>query len=99
MQAKLKPGETFTSEIDGETYHIKVMSAADEIRVRAQLTADEAKAKADGDVGQYYAAWAKVVDEFVDGDNLASKVTAETLGKIAAAVTNGNTVSEDEAKN
>lgn len=99
MQAKLRPGDTFTKEIDGDTYEIKVMSAADEIRVRARLKEDEAKAKAEGDVGQYYAAWAKIVGEFIVGDDIPAKVTSDTLGKLAAAVTNGNTVSEDEAKN
>ena len=106
MQSKLKPGDTFTHELDGTRYKIKVMSVADEIQLSESAAELEQKAQETKDATHYYRSWLLIVETLVadwDRDepvgDIANLITRETAGDLAGACLRGNSVSEDEAKN
>ncbi len=102
MATKLRPGDTFQTDVDGITYDIRVMSVGD------KMDADEAlagarKLKTTSDV---YRVWLDIITPNVTGwsrdediKQLRYHHDGETLGNLMNAVLLGNQPSEDDLKN
>ena len=102
MQNKLKPGDTFTKQLDGTTYAIRVLSAdqsieAYEARDRAAETKNNAtlvRALIDT-IRQHVDNW----DRAEKLDEVGSLLTEDDIIALWYAVLAGNRPDEEELKN
>lgn len=104
MQSKLRPGDTFTDEIGGITYTIRVMSVAEHLDATDRLTRATQEAK--DDAAAYIKAWLEVIGKYVTAwsedaplDDIRHHVTYDTLGELFQAVYFGNRPGETDLKN
>ena len=102
MQAKLKPGDTFSRDINGITYEIAVMSVGE------MLDAEDAlgEAKESSSATDHYRVWLDVVGRFVKSwthdrpvEDIRYILDADGLADVMSAVMVGNKLEEADAKN